>query len=240
MPKVSSEQLKQHIQSIAAQYQAPLLELTELAFQSSDVAPIRTKRDELLHQMRLEQFEPLRVKNPIHVAWFTIDDLPKALTVRVQQAIEVLRLLLRQPQEHPDFYLEVIERPEMFCEYRFIKADFSEVYLRHDAPTRVILHEFGHWLEDSVQGVKKAAFAHLEPRVLGEIPRQLGIGYHPLEYTQPDAFINAYVGKCKADGSRVYTELVSTGLEYLYENPLQLFEQDPQTGAFLLDLLESL
>jgi hypothetical protein len=238
MSQVSPTQLKQHIQAIAAQYQPQLLELTELAFQSSNVQQIRARRDLVLHQMRLEQFEPLRVKNPVHLAWFTIDELPKALTGRILHAIEFVRLLVRQPLEHPDFYLEVIDRPEMVCEFRFVKTEFSEVYFRRDAPTRVILHELGHWLEESVAATKRAALAHLEPRVQNEAPRQLGVGYHPLEYTQPDAFINAYVGKCQADGSRVYTELVSTGLEYLYENPLQLFEQDPQTAAFLLDLLE--
>ncbi len=227
MAKITLEFLRQHIQSIASVYNKQLLELEDLAYITEDVQVVRIQREQLLHQMRLEQFEPLRVKHPVHIAWFTIDELSTNLTGRIQNAIEVLRLLLPQPREQAGFYLEMLHRPEMFCEYRFIKPNFSEIYLRGDAPTSVILHELGHWLEASIPGTEKAATAHVDARVQNEIPRHLGLGYHVLEYTQPD-------------GSRVYTELISTGLEYLYQNPMQLIEQDPQTTLFLVELMESI
>ncbi len=239
MAKITLEILGQHIQSIASGYSKQILELEDAAFLADDVQAIRIQLEQLQHQMRLEQLEPLRVKHPVHIAWFTIDELPKPLIGRIQNAIEVLRLLLPQPQGHAGFYLEVLHRPEMVCEYRFVKPDFSEIYLRSDAPTNVIVHELGHWLEASIPGAEKAAFAHLLPRVQNEEPRHLGPGYHALEYTQPDAFIHPYTGKCKADGSRVYTELISIGLEYLYQDPMLLIEQDPQTTVFLFNLLES-
>jgi hypothetical protein len=240
MARIALEQFLQHTQSIAVRYETQLLELEERAYQSQDVQPIRQERELLLHQIRLLQLEPLGVKHAVHFAWFTIDELPEILTQRIQRAIEVLRLFIPQPREHPDFYLEVIHRQELPCELRYIKAGFAEVYVRSDAPTAVILHELGHWLEESVTGVKDMALKHLEPRVQNEEPRHLGLGYHALEYTQPDAFISPYTGKCKPDGTRVYTELISTGIEHLYENPIRLIQQDPQTAAFLLELLESL
>jgi len=94
---------------------------------------------------------------------------------------------------------------------------------------RTVVHEMGHWMEDKFPKVKELAHKFLDRRTAGESNQLLsslvpGAGYKPDEVTKPDKFINPYVGKdYGADGS----EVVSMGLEALYQDAGRFARQDP-------------
>lgn len=236
---ILSELLK-HAIEVSARYAEPLAALESRLTQTQVQLEDLTEYELLRHQMAMARLEPLRVAQPIHLAWFTFDPLEPILRLRIRHAIETVRLFVKLPENQLDCYLQMIHRPEMVCEYRHVRVDYSEVYLRTNAPTSVIVHELGHWLEESVQSIKQVALEHIVGRVRHEAVIPLGTGYHRTEFTQKDAFLDPYLGKCQADGSRVYTELLSVGLEWLYRDPVRLCRFDPQTATFLIDLLESL
>jgi hypothetical protein len=236
---MNTNQLIQHATVVTKQHSKTLVAL-EVAITEDPILENLLEYEKAQHQMALARLEPLHVVVPVYLAWFTIDEFPPLIMQRIRYAIEALRLLVRRSENQPDTLLELLYRPQMVCEYRHIRPDFGEVYLRSNAKTSVIVHELGHWLEESVQAVKLAALHHVVARVTREEPRPLGLHYHRSEYTQPDAFLDPYIGKCKPDGSRMYTELISTGLEWLYRDPIRLCRLDPDSAEFLLNLLETL
>ena len=118
------------------------------------------------------------------------------------------------------------------------------VTARKNSKTMTIVHELGHWLEDVVPAVAAKAQAFLVRRTTTDGKRDpliklrtlTGIAYGPKEVARPDKFENAYVGKDYSSGGRVYaTEVMSMGLENLYERPVDFARKDPDFFDFVLD-----
>jgi hypothetical protein len=108
--------------------------------------------------------------------------------------------------------------------------------------TDVIIHEFGHVFEDNsltFDGARlgeamrgfRAARTHNEHAFL---LRDLKPGFHygPDEIATPDHFLDPYVGRIYPNGE---TELLSTGLQYLYQSPAKFASEDPE--HFLVTIL---
>ncbi|MEQ8767199.1 MAG: hypothetical protein RL885_25030 [Planctomycetota bacterium] len=103
-----------------------------------------------------------------------------------------------------------------------------------------LVHELGHSIE--IQGDRlKDAVAFLKDRAKADprgrrLLREItGVSkYRDNEYAWEDEFVEAYMGK-DYDGSA--TELVSMGLELLYENPAYLLEFDSGMFAWVIDLI---
>lgn len=125
-----------------------------------------------------------------------------------------------------------------------------------------VVHELGHWLEDKVPEVHQRALAFLIRRTAGEKIRSLNDwareagrsgGYRKDERSTKDGFDNPYSGKWytpklgplgryTADtpeklGKWVQaTEVVSMGLEAMYEDPVRFQQTDPDFFDFIYDL----
>jgi SPP1 gp7 family putative phage head morphogenesis protein len=120
------------------------------------------------------------------------------------------------------------------------RASDSIIRLSSTDDTKTLLHETGHIIEFSNSKVKDAANAFLERRTEGETAQKLaditGIGdYNSYEKAKPDNFMSPYIGKIYADKS---TEVISTGLEYMYDNPARLADQDPELFDLIVDVLQ--
>lgn len=106
------------------------------------------------------------------------------------------------------------------------------------------VHEFGHALEYGLPGAQAAAQAFLKHRVGNEPLQKLkdvaGSGYGEWERGRKDDFEKAfdtsawYVGK-EENGNA--TEIVSMGVEKLYNDPAGFAANDPEYFAFVVGLL---
>jgi hypothetical protein len=110
------------------------------------------------------------------------------------------------------------------------------------------VHEMAHGIEDVLPGAKSAAQRFLRHRVKDEPLRKLkevlpDHGYGDWEYGREDDFAKAlgaanawYAGKKEL--SNGCTEIVSMGVEQLYQDPAGFARADPEYCAFILGILD--
>lgn len=115
----------------------------------------------------------------------------------------------------------------------------GEVHLSGDSK-RVAIHELGHWLEVVNKSVSNETARFFEERTKGEVTKTLRSltgtrSYGRGEVAKKDKFIEAYMGKVYA-GSRS-TELLSMGMELLWDDPVRLAQEDPDYFDFIFQLL---
>lgn len=118
-------------------------------------------------------------------------------------------------------------------------------------PPRVIIHEMGHIFEND-DGVKKAANEFRESRLgkrLADIPKsdyiditrvdeshgkEYSMGEIPTTSSYLDASKRKYMGRVHPSG---YTEVVSLGIEAMYDDPIKFAEEDPEYFKFIYGVL---
>ncbi len=106
----------------------------------------------------------------------------------------------------------------------------------------VVVHEMGHWLEYSDPAIHEKALAFLDGRTAGEKAQRLsslfpGRGYRASEITKKDKFQEPYTGKIYIrDGVQNATEIISMGLEHMYEDPIAFATNDPDFFDFIFNL----
>lgn len=101
------------------------------------------------------------------------------------------------------------------------------------------IHESMHWLEEVNPEMLANSMAFLEYRTKGETPKALkeltGIKeYKPNEIAKPDKFFNAYCGKIYKDA----TEIMSMGIQRLFEEPKKFMEEDKEYFDFVIANLQ--
>jgi hypothetical protein len=120
------------------------------------------------------------------------------------------------------------------------------VNLPNDTSVGTAVHEFGHIIEDQGIGIRGKALAFLKRRadadpkgllpIYGNKPGPGGI----VEKGWKDKFINHYCGKryTKEEYGYEATEIVSMGIQFLYESPRRFLKLDPEYFEFIVDLLK--
>ncbi len=113
------------------------------------------------------------------------------------------------------------------------------------ARERTVVHEMGHWLEDVNGVVHEKAIAFLDRRTEGDpvVTMNRAVrdkfdrkGYYDgREKTKPDEFRDPYIGKqyIGRDGQPYATEVISMGLEYMYQAPVAFAQEDPDMFDFI-------
>lgn len=113
---------------------------------------------------------------------------------------------------------------------------------------QIQVHEIGHMIETRKPGVLKLANEFLAYRTAGETPVKMKdlvpkANYGDEELGCPDDFAKGFGGDMNKAGycGKGYdghaTEIVSMGLERLYENPVDFFKGDPEYFAFMVKVL---
>jgi hypothetical protein len=110
----------------------------------------------------------------------------------------------------------------------------GNVFLDKLSETRTAIHELGHWLELADPAVHRKALAFYDQRTKGEELEWLGKGYRKEEKTRRDKFLRPYMGK---DYGRKATEIVSMGMEYMWNDPGEFARKDPDYFDFMYGLL---
>jgi hypothetical protein len=140
------------------------------------------------------------------------------------------------------------------------------VYTDISDPVSTMIHELGHLLEFRVDGIREAAIRFLAYRTRGETAQSLrkelpSFGYKASEYGKQDDFVKTfktalrrerygedkdaidrgiknhafYTGKEYSDKA---TEIVSMGLELLYNDPYNFAKSDPEFFDFIMGILD--
>jgi len=129
-------------------------------------------------------------------------------------------------------------------------GDQVGVHLVPGADKKTAVHELGHWIEDKDPYVHHAIKEFLKRRMGTDRPVHMGSGYHHKEITIPDKFRDRYVGKIylredieitgytpdKLDDLGG-TEVLSMGLQWLYEDAAGFAREDPDMFDFIVNLV---
>lgn len=105
-------------------------------------------------------------------------------------------------------------------------------------PVEIYIHESMHWLERVNPKMLANSLAFLEYRTKGEEAQSLKkltkVNYRANEYAKPDKFFDAYCGKIYDNA----TEIMSMGIQRLFEHPKEFMEEDKEYFDFVIANLQ--
>lgn len=104
---------------------------------------------------------------------------------------------------------------------------------------RVAFHEMGHRMEDMIPAIKKMEHEFYTRRTKGENLKWLGPGYKQKEVTRKDNFLSSYMGKDYGNKENSFHELVSMGMESLFQGSYDL-DKDTDYYDFILGVIAAL
>lgn len=116
---------------------------------------------------------------------------------------------------------------------------FNEIYLGQTDDIATVIHELAHSIEYKSPGIIEKTKAFFERRTQGEQWQSLRelTGkqfYGEDEEARPDRFIDPYIGKNNTSKS---TEILSMGLQYMYQDPIRFAREDPDMFDFIYNLV---
>lgn len=120
----------------------------------------------------------------------------------------------------------------------FQRGDETHVPAEEEAWTFV--HEFGHRVEhmnSDTLGALSRAFAMQKVKESGEEVKRLGSWYEAHEIGSQDGFRDRYIGKFYNHDS---SEVLSMGIQYLYQDPVAFFREDPKHFKWTLAAIHGL
>ena len=122
---------------------------------------------------------------------------------------------------------------------------FGKIHISAEAKPGTIVHEIMHEYEQVQPGWLRRAIAFRTKRTIGESTVQLkklypGYRYKNDEITLKDKWVTggsspAYTGKVYE--SNHATEVITTGMEWLYNDPVAFARDDPEFFEFIINLL---
>jgi hypothetical protein len=123
----------------------------------------------------------------------------------------------------------------------------------HNRSVATVVHELGHTLEHASLSVQEERRAFLKRRTEGDTLEQMralypNSNYRPTEYTRKDRFKDAYTGvdyghlggdivPPNTGGHPRVSEVVSMGVQHLYEDPEAFARDDPDFFDFVIGIL---
>jgi hypothetical protein len=105
--------------------------------------------------------------------------------------------------------------------------------------SRMVVHEMGHWLENTNPEVLAKLVEFYDGRMAGNPLFSPGQSSEWNEMYMDDRFIHNYMrkGYTNKAGERYATEILSMGLEYMYADPVTLATKDPDYFDFIFNLV---
>jgi len=119
----------------------------------------------------------------------------------------------------------------------------NAIYLDPDDPVRTVIHELGHWLEHNNPAIRDAIRKFYARRTAGDSVESLAqltgnSSYRADEMTKKDRWLNPYMGKWRAfPGGEEGPEILSMGLEWIYNDPLDIARRDPEFFDFIIEVV---
>jgi hypothetical protein len=183
----------------------------------------------------------LQAPNP-GVVGFTQTALIAKSNIGVQEAKDWLSGMI-EGNITQDVYIQGTNANRAFANKR---NNSMSINVRLGRQIDTVIHEWGHHLENFLPGADKAVRQFLNHRLKGEKPQKLKTvlptrSFDDSEHGAKDEFDKAfgdsgwYVGKIYRDGQ---TELISMGLEKLWQNGPEFAQKDPEYCKFILGILD--
>ena len=116
----------------------------------------------------------------------------------------------------------------------------SSIMIERGAGRATVAHELGHWLENHIPALRRAAIDYRESRTKGQQLQSLSIGnarYEAHELTLADRFSNAYMGKVYASGD---TEIISMMIQDLTDGQYATASKDPKMFSWFIGVLATI
>ena len=115
----------------------------------------------------------------------------------------------------------------------------NQINMSLDATVKIWVHEVGHHMEVDQHTLNRAT-EFLKWRTKGEKARKLSIitgndRYDPWEVAKPDKFCTPYIGRIYGKGQS--TEVISMGLQYMYDDPVKFYKCDPAHFTFMMGIM---
>lgn len=185
-------------------------------------------------------------------------DLPPNVTEIIQTGLDYFRLIVGNHPELKGRTIPIRYFENQPAQRAFFNLDPSNVYIELAKPSlrmESITHELGHWLEFVSPETHRRVGEFLQRRAGRELPERLSVltlnrAYKDHEVAVKDNFILPYIGKyyppkglgwkkgmLPAWRSMPASEVLSMGIQYMYENPARFAEQDPDMFDFIFDTL---
>ena len=121
------------------------------------------------------------------------------------------------------------------CHY---SQDEDSLKMTNENNVLEVAHEIMHWLENKNPKILDNSLIFLEYRTQGEEAQQLktitGLKYDTEEIAKPDKFFSPYCGKIY---NHPATEIMSMGIERIFENPKDFAENDKEYMSFIISNL---
>jgi hypothetical protein len=216
--------------------------LNRLYLAQAEAFNLSARPDADIEQQRANLKKTLAVLNPAPIEYRMSVSIAKS-NVGVKKAQQFLFGLVAGPLAH-----DVLVRDYNGHRGQYTASDRAiDMNAHMGEQVGLVVHEWGHHIEYNVPGAKKAAGEFLRYRLKGEKPQKLKDvlpqrKYKNDEIAAKDEFDKAfgpesgwYVGKIYSGGA---TEIISMGLERLYEDGAAFARKDPEYCKFILGVLD--
>lgn len=126
------------------------------------------------------------------------------------------------------------------------ESDRNSIFITERNTPITVVHEIAHVIEDSDKYVNEMAQTFLNYRVGNEQLQQLnkvfpGYGFEDDEYARKDHFDRYFRGSNAYYCGKEYganSEILSMGMQALYEDPVGFFKNDPEYANFVVSVLQ--
>lgn len=119
-------------------------------------------------------------------------------------------------------------------------GSYGKVHLATDTRKSTAVHEAAHCMHDQSPRIRRMVTTFFKRRTAGERLEYIYSGKSEMGYR--DRFITHYIGKVYSDDKpdNMGQEVVSMGLQYMYENPQRFYSQDPEHFKLIYAILRGL
>jgi hypothetical protein len=133
--------------------------------------------------------------------------------------------------------INIVDAPTEAQGRSFYNLGSNNVYMGVESSSTVV-HEMSHWLEEKVPGIRQEVVDFYKKRTEGEDLVSLrdvtgNTAYGEEEETRTDKWLHPYMGKEYENAS----EILSMGMEMMYENPAYLAKNDPEMFDFIYSVV---
>lgn len=162
----------------------------------------------------------------------------KAVKQKVEDAAEFLGKIIGEKAVNDVKRITVVYDSSVKRE--FFRGSTNSIHINPSTSMETIVHEMGHQVERSqYRGVYQPAYKFWSQRTAGEETRPLNqfagfLRYDAKEVGRKDKFMDPYMGKVYTGQSS--TELISMGVQKMWEDPLSLLKDEGYFNMLLSTL----
>lgn len=163
------------------------------------------------------------------------------------------KIMLKEAKKAEDFITKIMDGDSFQgLEYKInnagagarANAGGGSVNMAPDDAAWVYVHEIGHIIDHKFPDVLDRTREFLQYRIEGQPIKKLsewipGAGYSDYEIAAKDNFDNAYIGKIykNPDGSIRSSEILSMGIQYMFQDAAGFAARDPEYFNFILGIM---